>query len=192
MTQPAPITPADRLLRAFRSLVASVFPNLLYFATWEFQVQRADGSTFDGSPTEQGLPLPSLVGVPYRGSLAGSTCVPVAGTLAYVTFANGDPSRPILVGFGPCPPASGPSSALPSATRIDATVVTVGDPAAASTKPVARVGDSTDSGSMTALANLTTGVVTFTYTPPGGPTQANPLIFLGGQIVSGSSKLQSE
>jgi hypothetical protein len=99
-----------------------VFPNLLYFATWEYQVQRADGSTFDGSPTEQGLPLPPLVGVPYRGSLAGSTCVPVAGTLAYVTFANGDPARPILVAFGP--------TTATSAT-IDGSTVAVGPSASA-------------------------------------------------------------
>lgn len=117
MTQPLPPTTADRLLRAFRSLVASVFPNLLYFATWEFQVQRADGSTFDGSPTEQGLPLPALVGVPYRGSLAGSTCNPAPGTLAYVTFANGDPSRPILVAFGQTKATS---------TTIDGSTVAVG------------------------------------------------------------------
>lgn len=190
MTQPAPVTPLDRLLRAFRSLVAMVSPNLLYFATWEYQVQSADGSTFDGSPTEQGLPLPSLVGVPYRPSLAGTTCTPQPGTLAYITFANGDPTKPILVAFGPCPPASGPSSALPTATRLDADLVTVGDPAA-SPPFVARVGDTVLGGSLT----LSPGTQTLSYVPPsGGPPVVSPpaTILLQGTINLGSSKLRSE
>lgn len=189
MTQPAPVTPLDRTLRAFRALVASVFPTLLYYATWEYQVARADGSTFDGSPTEQGLPLPSLVGVPYRGSLAGSTCVPVVGTLAYVAFANGDPSKPVLIAFGPCPPASGPASALPTAIRLDAETVTVGDPAV-SPPGVVRIGDGGHGGTL----SLSAGSQVLTYTAPGGGTAFTPpgTIFLSTIMSQGSSKLKSE
>lgn len=190
MTQPAPITPLDRLLRAFRALVAMVSPNLLYFATWEYAVQgvNADG-TIDASPTEQGLPLPSLPGWPYRPSLAGTTCTPRLGTICYVTFANGDPTKPILVNFEP-PPPSGPSDALPTATRIDADRVTVGDPAAAPPF-VARVGDTVLGGSLT----LSPGTQTLNYVPPGGgPPVVSPpaTILLQGTINSGSTKLRSE
>lgn len=190
MTQPASPTALDRAMRAFRSLVASVFPTLLYYATWEFQVEEADGSTFSGSPTEQGLPLPSLVGVPYRCALAGTTCVPTPGTLAYVAFANGDPSKPILVAFGPCPPASGPQDAAPSAIRLDATVVTVGDPDL-SPPFVVRVGD----GGLGGTLSLSAGSQVLTYVAPGGgPPQLSPpgTISISTVATDGSSKLRSE
>lgn len=192
MTQTAAPTPLDRALQAFRKLVASVLPNLLYFAAWEYQVQRADGQTFDGSPTEQGLPLPPLVRVPYRCSLAGATCVPMVGCLAYVTWSNGDPSRPILVAFGPPPPASGPQQAPPSAIRIDATLVTVGDPGG-SPEAVARVTDDVDGGTVTATVAAAPGPVTFIYTPPGGaPLPPSTTLTISGVITTGSTKLQSE
>lgn len=178
-------------MRAFRSLVASVFPTLLFYATWEYQVEEADGSTFSGSPTEQGLPLPSLVGVPYRCALAGTTCVPTPGTLAYVAFANGDPSKPILIAFGPCPPASGPQDAAPSAIRIDATSVTVGDPAG-NPKAVGRVDDEVAIGFLSGA--VVGATVEFTFTPASGdpPQIGVPTVNLAGVIFTGSPKLRSE
>lgn len=105
MTQPATPTARDRIMRAFRSLVRAEDPNRSYgFGPYEYQVQSATSTTFDGSPTEQNFPLPPLVGVPYRPSIAGATCTPTAGTLAYVAFANADPSKPILICFGPTTP----------------------------------------------------------------------------------------
>jgi hypothetical protein len=190
MSQPVDPTVLDRILRAFRALVKTVAPNLLYFATWEYQIQSADGSTFDGAPTEQGIPLPALVGVPYMPALAGTTCVPKQGSIAYVTFANGDPSKPVLVGFGPSPGPTGGASGLPIATRIDATLVTVGDPAGAPLA-VARITDSTQGGTLV----LSPGTQTLTYVPPGGgaPVVSPPgTIFLTGTITSGSTKLQAE
>jgi hypothetical protein len=116
MTQPATSTAASRLLRAFSALVRAEDPDRTFAAgPWEYSVSRADGSTFDGAPTEQGLPLPPLRDIPYRGSIAGATCNPTVGTLAYVCFANGDPSRPILMAFG---------QTLPQGTTIDSAALT--------------------------------------------------------------------
>jgi hypothetical protein len=109
MTEP---TTDDRTLDAFRKLVRNEDPRRTYQGLHEYAVQRADAATFDGLPTDPTFSPQLPTGVPYRPALAGSSCVPTAGTLAYVAFANQDPSKPILVAFGPT---------LPSEATVDAT-----------------------------------------------------------------------
>lgn len=111
-------TASDRTMVALRALMRAEDPQRVPAGIWEYQVQGATSTTFDGSPTEQNFPLPPVVGVPYRSSFAGATCTPTQGTLAYVAFANQDPTRPILIAFGPTTPV---------AMSLDAnTTVTVG------------------------------------------------------------------
>lgn len=105
-------TAADRSMAALRAIVRAEDPERVAAGIWEYQVERADAATFDGSPTSADFPLPALVGVPYRGALAGASCVPARGTLAYVAFANQDSTRPVLVAFGPT---------VPEAATLDAT-----------------------------------------------------------------------
>lgn len=158
MTQTATPTPLDRIMRAFRSLVRAEDPNRTYgFGPWEYQVQIATATTFDGSPTEQNFPLPPLVGVPYRPSLAGSSCVPEPGTLAYVAFVNADPSKPILVAFGQTLPLSADVDAAATGTvTVGATAASV-NAGGVGAVPLATAGNLAAWGAavVTAFAGLT-------------------------------------
>ncbi len=132
---PDNVTPADRTMAALRSLMRSEDPGRVPGGgPWEYQIERADALTFDGSPTSQDFPLPPVVNVPYSPALAGTSCVPTKGTLAYVDFVNRDPGRPMLRGFG---------TTLPSKTTIDATgTIEMGASAGAvNINTSARVGD---------------------------------------------------
>lgn len=121
MSANVPPTNLDRGLAAMRSLVKSFFPQLVYCIAHEYIVAESDGLTFSGTPTDTFSPqLPTKI--PYSCAIAGTSCKVPIGTLAYVAFANADPSKPYLVRFG----------ALSSATAIG---LAGGGPA------VARVGD---------------------------------------------------
>ena len=92
-------TTQDRALAAFRALVRAEDPRRTYQHLYEYTVASADGSTFDGLPVDPGVAPQLPRRVPYRPSLAGSTCIPKAGALALVAFINGDPARPVCLGF---------------------------------------------------------------------------------------------
>jgi len=137
-------------MAAFRALARAEDPSRDYRGIWEYSVERADSKTFDGNPTSSDFPLPPLVGVPYRPSLAGSSCVPAKGTLVYVAFANADASRPVVVAFGPTVPSSatvdatgtlalGPSSS--SVVLANATAVPTSPTTAASERRAVCYGD---------------------------------------------------
>lgn len=93
-------TALDRMLAALRLLVRNFFPALTYWIVHEYAVEESDGTTFSGLPTDAGFSPALPTRVPYAPSLAGSSCVVPIGTLAYVGFANADPSKPFLVRFG--------------------------------------------------------------------------------------------
>ena len=113
-------TPNDRSLDAFRKLVRAEDPLRTYQGLHEYAVQSADATTFDGTPTDATFSPALPTRVPYRPALAGSSCVPANGTLAYVMFANSNPSKPVLVGFGPT---------LPLTVGINAVgAIALGDP----------------------------------------------------------------
>lgn len=117
-------TASDRTLDAFRKLVRHEDPQRTYQGLHEYAVQRADARTFDGTPTDADYSPELPTQVPYRPALAGSSCVPAVGTLAYVMFANCNASKPVLVGFGPT---------LPESSTVDASetgTVNVGPTAA--------------------------------------------------------------
>lgn len=99
----------DRLLQAFRELVRAEFPQLTYAGCWEYSVDDArmvNGvATFDGHPTASGVPLPPAVQWPIRPGVAGVSFLPAVGSLVLVTFANADPTRPVVVAFDAEPPS---------------------------------------------------------------------------------------
>lgn len=113
MSAPVEPTALDRALHAFRVLVRSVFPMAVYWIVHEYSVAESDGLTFSGTPTDATFSPQLPVRVPYSPALAGSSSVVPAGTLAYVGFANADPSKPFLVRFG--------AGATSTSTTIDAT-----------------------------------------------------------------------
>ena len=99
-------TPDDRTLAAFRALSRAEDPQRTYQGLHEYAVQRADATSFDGMPTDAAFSPALPTRVPYRPALAGSSCVPAVGSLAYVMFSNSSPSKPVLVAFGPTLPES--------------------------------------------------------------------------------------
>lgn len=108
----SPQSATDRAMGAFRKLVLSVYPAAIYWIVHEYSVVTSDGLTFSGRPTDESFSPALPTNVPYAPALAGTSSIVPAGTLAYVGFANADPSKPYLVRFG---------SGLPTDTTIDAT-----------------------------------------------------------------------
>lgn len=150
-----PPTAADRTLDAMRRLVRTFFPALAYFGRYRYTVHSATAATFDGTPVNADVAPQLPTGVPYALALAGSSCVPVAGTIAHVMFADGDPGQPVCVGF------EGVSvDTLPSASTVDATgSVSIGGNAGAvgladAATTVVRVGDSIAIDPMTGVVSF--------------------------------------
>lgn len=155
-------TPNDRTLAAFRELVRAEDPQRTYQGLHEYAVQRADASTFDGIPTDADYSPALPTHVPYRPALAGSSCVPAKGTLAYVAFANSNPSKPVLVAFGPTPPDAIALDTNASGTigiGVAAHSVALGDPDDLSPGlgTVIRDGDTVVVGAVSGPISLTIG-----------------------------------
>jgi len=89
----------DRFIGALHQLVEETVPDEPFFGLYEYTVQATDGTTIDGSPTETTLGLPNIRGVTIRTGLAGGAVTPALGSLCYVAFANGEPTRPIVHSF---------------------------------------------------------------------------------------------
>lgn len=164
MTVPAQPTTSDRALAAMRLLVRSFFPQFLYWIAHEYAVQESDGATFSGLPTDASFSPALPTRVPYSPSLAGSSCVVPVGILAYVAFANADPSKPYLVRFG---------AGLPTSATVDASgVATIGPSAGAVqvgrapiTSPLAAVGHFVRFGDVVSVG-AATGPVTLLAPAP--------------------------
>ena len=107
MTANARPTFRDRLMQAFRELVRAELPQLSYLGVWEYAVQVTDGVTVDATPVDTTVvPLPGIVGCPLRPGILGEQATPTVGSLCLVSFVNGDPTRPIVVGGDPNVPAA--------------------------------------------------------------------------------------
>ena len=91
--------PGEALLRGLQRLVRATMRPTWYHATYEFRVLAASGGYLDLDPIDTSLGLPPLANVPQVAGVPGGKGAPVAGSKAYVTFANGDPTRPIVVGY---------------------------------------------------------------------------------------------
>lgn len=119
--------------------------------------------------------MPTLSRVPLRIGPGLVARVP-AGARCLVAFEDGDRSKPVaILGEG----------ATTDLTRIEVR---------GGTAKVGRVGDSVDVGTLSGTANLGTGVVMFTWQPPGTPPPA-PVVLtsipLAGLISSGAEALRA-
>jgi hypothetical protein len=106
MTLPVSPTISDRMWAYFRALVRAEDPNRDYRGVWEYFVQSTNGTACDLAPTDPTISLPVLRNVPMRAGLPGTIGTPAIGSKVYVTFANGDPSKPFVVGYDDSPPHS--------------------------------------------------------------------------------------
>jgi hypothetical protein len=99
----------DRIIAALRALIKTELPSYTFNGVYEYAVQAsADGVTVDASPASSGpdipgvdtpkLPLPTITKLRLRSGLAGCSSTPKVGSILAVSFLNGDPSKPIVLG----------------------------------------------------------------------------------------------
>lgn len=112
MSAVVPSSPNDRIQASVRKIVRETLPTIRFLGTYEYTVEATSGTTCSGSPTDDSQGLPPMALWPMRSCVCGGTAIPSVGMSCLVTFANGDPSRPIVVGI------EGP----PEAAIYDATV----------------------------------------------------------------------
>jgi hypothetical protein len=100
-------TTPDRLKEAFADIIQAMLPRLLYLATWEYSVLAAtpgpptkiDCRAVDPG-TEAALPQ-TLTQLTLWPGPSGFVAVPTPGSIVRVSFVNGDPSKPAIVGLDP-------------------------------------------------------------------------------------------
>lgn len=186
MTQVAGPTLTDRLTAAFRVLIRAEDPNRDYRGVWEYIVQATDGVTCDLAPTDTTIPHPPLPKIVMRVGIPGCVSKPSKGSLAYVTFANGDPSKPYVVGYdgtkaqqininGTSPAAARTNDAVNAGYVVVAASGAAGGPYfVAVGTPIVYPGNAGGASAALAAANA--------LTPPGIVVG-----FTSGQITGGSS-----
>lgn len=116
-----PPTPTDRLRGAFLALVRAVAPQLLYLGTYEYKVlvasppspaqSQVGGLTWVVSaiPADAALLkiLPPVANITlWPGPVWGYTAILTPGQIVRMSFVNGDPSKPAIVGLDPSTPAT--------------------------------------------------------------------------------------
>ncbi len=182
MTIPIKPTDADRLLRAFRKLITSCMPQLVYWIAHEYTVIESDGTTFSGLPTDADFSPQLPTRVPYAPSLAGSQCVVPQGTLAHVVFVNADASKPRCVGFD--------LPSVPTSATVDASASLVLGP----TSDQIRVGGS-DNAVLVARADATVlrdgDTVSISPGNMSGPVTGVITITLGQGVPPAVSRLKA-
>lgn len=98
---------ADPVIGPLRDVIADLSPDIVFSGTWEYAVQNVNASaqTLDCLPTASSVlaapfPLPQHVtGVPMLVGVAGTIHTPTVGSIVLLAFANGDPSKPRIVGY---------------------------------------------------------------------------------------------
>lgn len=87
----------DRLLDDLRAIVRETFPRLAYLGTYEYVIFEASAPTYNLKPTDPKAGLPPLPNVRLKPGIPGLTTAMVVGAFVYVTFADSDPARPIIL-----------------------------------------------------------------------------------------------
>ena len=123
-----PPIPTDRLRGAFLAMVRAVVPQLLFFGTYEAKVvtssapsavqSQLGGVTWVVSAafTDVAIAkvLPPLANLTMWPGPVWGYSQPAPGSLVRVSFVNGDPSKPAIVGLDPSTP---PTPATPTASE---------------------------------------------------------------------------
>ena len=175
----------DRMAAPLRAIVYGELERLAYLGRWEYVVQASNGTTIDATPSPFAsaaapIELPECTGLLITPSPAGENVTMAVGAICHVTFVNGDPTKPVVVG--------GDYSTAPTQIKFAG-----GGPA------VARVGDTTISayevltgaGALDSLYSGTTAghaaAVARAAVLGGGAI----VVELDGAITSGSGVVQS-
>jgi len=160
-----PFEPAttDRLLRSIFALVRAQFPRYTYAFPWEYVVQNTDGETVDATPLDPSIPLPEVVGAPLASSIIGENVTPAIGSVCTIVFADGNPTKPRVVG--------GDYLTVPQLIKIAG-----GGPASA------RVDDTVNAGYLVLTASGTVSAY-FPGTTAGAVAAATAATAIGGSVV---------
>ena len=96
-------------MASIREIIRAELPQMTYAGIWEYQTSSTTiigGTVFiDGFATAT-IPLPDLVAIPLRPSIAGTTVVPAVGSKLLVAFVNQDPTRPFVLSMDALPPVA--------------------------------------------------------------------------------------
>lgn len=89
----------ERGIGALRAIIRAVTHETTYHRRYEYRVLDATSAYLDIAPARAALGLPELRNVPMRLGSPGAFGTPSAGSLCDVMFLDGEPWRPVVVGF---------------------------------------------------------------------------------------------
>lgn len=176
---------SDRMRETLEKIVRALLPELTFFGVYEYAVQATDGNASTPSKTVDANPTATTTSGGRKLSLPNVTKVPImlpygvtppVGALCSVQFMNGDPARPVVVGFNdPMTLMVFAGGTLANARQGDMIAVTIANPASP-----------TLNATMLAFAAQ--------FVNAGGPcvwTPAGPPLTLYGLVTSGTPQVKS-
>lgn len=117
----------DRAFGALRRLIRSATRQTDYYRMVEYKVSKVDTGYLDVRPMRSGVGLPDLTNVPTRPGVPGGGGDPVVGSSVLVAFADGVPTRPMIVAYD----GEAANGWKPTKARLNATtLVEIGKDAA--------------------------------------------------------------
>lgn len=93
-------TPINRLLDSLTALVKSITAKQNYCVIWEYQVVTATAAgIIDANPVSTDCPFPPIKQLLVKSTIPNLKVEALSNSICYVTFANQDGKKPIIIGF---------------------------------------------------------------------------------------------
>ena len=162
----------SRRVRALKSMLAQLLPDLRFRGVYEYRIATQDGERVNLQPVRTSIGLPYLPRVRVTPGIPGASASHYLGARVLVAFVNADPSRPVVVSFED---AEGPGF-VPTLLKLS------GGGAG-----VARLGDAVDCGYL--VANNAKDIY-WRLSPDGPWAQVPPGSGPGGAPQIGDTGLQ--
>lgn len=174
-----------QLAVAFRKLVQLFTRHTRFFGVYEYRVEAFNGGYVDLRPARKTNGLPPLTSIELRSGHPGGTAEPQEGSSVLVAFADGEPTRPVVISYE----GQAGNGYLPSDATIDAGSVLQVGPSSDEVNLGAAAGRVLRSGEKVFISGLTcpSGAV---VSGPGLVTIAlDPLNIVAGPPGTGFSKV---
>jgi hypothetical protein len=88
-----------RRAQAYARLIDALIPGLRFRGLFEYRIVTQSGERLNLQPVRSRSELPDLARVPVRMGIPGARATHSPGAQVLVTFLDGDPTRPAVVGF---------------------------------------------------------------------------------------------